>query len=71
MKPGATLVDHTTSSPSLAEEIAAEAESYGVHSVDAPVSGGDIGAKAGSLIIMAGGTEEGLASVSELIESYS
>ena len=56
MKAGATLVDHTTSSPKLAETIAAKALERGVHSVDAPVSGGDVGAKNGKLVVMVGGT---------------
>ena len=57
MKTGSTLVDHTTSSPKLAEIIAEEAERRGVHSVDAPVSGGDIGARNGALVTMVGGSE--------------
>ena len=44
MKPGSHLIDHTTSSPSLAMKIAERAKDHGVHSIDAPVSGGDIGA---------------------------
>ena len=43
MKKGSYLIDHTTSTPSLAIKIAEEASKYGVNSVDAPVSGGDIG----------------------------
>lgn len=71
MKSGSTLVDHTTSSPSLAEEIATQAQTLGVHSVDAPVSGGDIGAKNGKLVVMVGGTQEGVASVNALMDHYS
>ena len=44
MKAGSTLIDHSTSSPAIAETIAAEAKARQIHSVDAPVSGGDIGA---------------------------
>ena len=54
-KSGNVLVDMTTSEPSLAIEIAAAAKAKGVHSVDAPVSGGDIGAKEARLSIMIGG----------------
>lgn len=54
-KAGNILVDMTTSEPSLAEEIAAAAKAKGVHSVDAPVSGGDIGAREARLSIMIGG----------------
>jgi 3-hydroxyisobutyrate dehydrogenase len=57
-EPGNVLVDMTTSEPSLAVEIAAVAKAKGVHSVDAPVSGGDIGAKEARLSIMIGGEKE-------------
>ena len=53
--PGAIAVDMTTSEPSLAVEIAARAQEKGVHSVDAPVSGGDVGAREARLSIMIGG----------------
>lgn len=52
---GTALVDMTTSEPSLAVEISETAMECGVHAVDAPVSGGDIGAKNGMLSIMIGG----------------
>ena len=58
MKPGSLLIDFTTSSPELAERIAESASKKGVLSVDAPVSGGDIGAKGGTLAIMCGGSDE-------------
>ena len=51
-KAGNILVDMTTSDPSLAIEIAEAAKAQGVHSVDAPVSGGDVGAKEARLSIM-------------------
>lgn len=49
------VVDMTTSQPSLAQRIAQEAEKKGIASLDAPVSGGDIGAKDAALAIMVGG----------------
>ncbi len=55
---GKVLVDMTTSEPSLAVEIYDRAKAKGVHSVDAPVSGGDIGAKGARLSIMLGGERE-------------
>ena len=55
---GKTLVDLTTSTPSLAEKIAATAKEKGAVSLDAPVSGGDLGAKNATLTIMVGGEEE-------------
>ncbi len=54
-KSGSILVDMTTSEPSLAIEIAAAAQAKGVISLDAPVSGGDIGAREARLSIMIGG----------------
>ena len=54
-KPGAVLVDMTTSEPSLAIEIAETAATRDVHALDAPVSGGDVGARNASLSIMVGG----------------
>ncbi|KXH80090.1 oxidoreductase [Sporosarcina sp. HYO08] len=52
------FVDMTTSSPALAEKIARHAKSLQMASIDAPVSGGDIGAKNGNLSIMCGGNKE-------------
>ena len=57
-KEGNILVDMTTSEPSLAVEIYEAANAQGVRSVDAPVSGGDVGAKNGTLSIMIGGDKE-------------
>ena len=56
--PGKILVDMTTSEPSLAIEIYQIAAAKGVASVDAPVSGGDIGAKNATLSVMIGGEKE-------------
>ncbi|KAI4376576.1 hypothetical protein MLD38_014322 [Melastoma candidum] len=55
LRPGSILVDMTTSDPSLAAEIASAAFKKGCHSVDAPVSGGDLGARNATLSIFAGG----------------
>ncbi len=55
---GNIVVDMTTSEPSLAVELAEAAAKVGVHSVDAPVSGGDIGAREARLSIMIGGDKE-------------
>jgi 3-hydroxyisobutyrate dehydrogenase len=57
-KQGNVLVDMTTSEPSLAIEIAQAAKGKGVYAVDAPVSGGDVGAKEARLSIMIGGDKE-------------
>ena len=57
-KPGATLIDMTTTSPALWQRIAAEAQKRGLHPLDAPVSGGDSGARNATLSIMVGGAQE-------------
>ena len=54
-RPGSVVVDMTTSRPSLAVEIAGRARSLGFEALDAPVSGGDVGARQGTLSIMIGG----------------
>jgi 3-hydroxyisobutyrate dehydrogenase len=54
--PGTLLIDMTTSSPTLAARIAATAVARGLDAIDAPVSGGDVGARNAALVIMAGGT---------------
>lgn len=57
-RPGSMIVDMTTSQPSLAVEIAEAAAQRGVFAIDAPVSGGDIGAREARLSIMIGGDRE-------------
>jgi 3-hydroxyisobutyrate dehydrogenase len=57
-KAGNVLVDMTTSEPSLAVEVYEAAKAKGVHSIDAPVSGGDVGAKNAKLSIMIGGDQD-------------
>ena len=52
---GTYVIDMTTSSPKLAEEIYEEAKKRGIHALDAPVTGGDVGAQNGTLSILAGG----------------
>lgn len=59
LKKGGILCDMTTSSPTLAGRIASKAIVKGVLSMDAPVTGGDIGAKNASLSIFVGGSDEG------------
>ncbi len=57
-KPGTYVIDMTTSQPSLAKKIYEQANSKGIRSLDAPVSGGDIGAREARLAIMVGGDKE-------------
>ena len=56
--PGTVLVDMTTSEPLLAGEIYHAAQGRGIHALDAPVSGGDLGARNAALAIMVGGDQE-------------
>jgi 3-hydroxyisobutyrate dehydrogenase len=67
-RPGALLIDLTTSSPLLARRIAAAAAARGLAALDAPVSGGDVGARDGTLVIMAGGEPEAFARARPLLE---
>lgn len=67
-KPGALLIDMTTSSPVLAGKIAAAAAARGLAALDAPVSGGDLGAKEARLVIMVGGDEAAFARAKPLFE---
>jgi 3-hydroxyisobutyrate dehydrogenase len=67
--PGALVVDMGSSDPAQTRELAAEAAAHGVGYVDAPVSGGVVGAEAGTLTIMFGGTAEELARCRPLFEA--
>lgn len=65
---GALLIDMTTSTPSLAVRIAQAAAARGLEALDAPVSGGDVGAREARLTIMAGGTAHAFARAVPLFE---
>ncbi len=66
-KTGAYLIDMTTSSPSLAQRIHQAATKRGMHSLDAPVSGGDIGAREARLSIMVGGDQEAFETLAPIL----
>jgi 3-hydroxyisobutyrate dehydrogenase len=68
-KPGTILVDMTTSEPTLAVEIYNTAKAKGVASLDAPVSGGDVGARNAALSIMIGGDADVVAAVAPIFEA--
>jgi 3-hydroxyisobutyrate dehydrogenase len=68
-KPGTVLVDMTTSEPVLAIEIDQAARARKVHAVDAPVSGGDVGAREARLSIMIGGEKEIVDALRPLFET--
>jgi len=67
-KQGTHLIDMTTSTPSLAVKIAEEAKKRGMESLDAPVSGGDIGARDAKLTIMVGGSSEAFEAVRPIFD---
>ena len=66
-RPGAILIDMTTSSPALAARIAAAAAARGLVALDAPVTGGDVGARNAALVIMVGGDAEAFARVQPIL----
>lgn len=68
-KAGRVLVDMTTTEPSLAQEVYDKAKAKGVYSVDAPVSGGDIGAREARLSIMIGGDKEIVEAITPLFQA--
>ncbi|MFH0227018.1 NAD(P)-dependent oxidoreductase [Vibrio furnissii] len=70
MKPGAILVDHTTTSALLAEELGAAAQKVGVCFMDAPVSGGQAGAENGVLTIMCGGEADLFDALQPVFNAY-
>lgn len=67
-KPGSYLIDMTTSKPSLAEKIYQAAKEKGIAAIDAPVSGGDIGARDAKLSIMVGGAESDFEAILPILE---
>lgn len=69
-KEGTVLVDMTTSKPELARDIFKEALQKGLAALDAPVSGGDIGARNGLLSIMVGGEESAFKQVQPLLDLF-
>ena len=71
MRAGSVFVDHTTVSAKIARQLSVEAKGLGLMSVDAPVTGGEIGAKNGTLTLMCGGTEKAIAAATPLMQAYS
>ena len=71
MEPGSVLVDHTTASADLAQEVHAVAAALGVGFVDAPISGGQAGAENGVLTVMCGGERADFDRAAPLIAAYS
>ncbi|BDG34951.1 NAD(P)-dependent oxidoreductase [Geobacillus sp. 44B] len=67
-KEGTYVIDMTTSTPTLAKKIYQEAKKRNIYALDAPVSGGDIGARQGTLTIMVGGDEEVFSACKPILE---
>ena len=70
LKPGAIIVDHTTTTSDLPIEMNNLLNPLGVQFIDAPISGGQAGAESGQLSIMAGGDKEAFAHIEEVINTY-
>ena len=70
MRKGAIFVDHTTASAEIARELAQKAEERGFGFLDAPVSGGQAGAEAGKLTVMAGGEASAFAEAQPIMAAY-
>lgn len=70
-KAGQFIIDMTTSKPSLAQKIGQIGEAKDIHILDAPVSGGDIGAKNGTLTVMIGGHKEDLDHLRDIFMTFS
>ena len=71
MKPGAIFVDHTTASATVARELAATARERGLQFIDAPVSGGNVGAINGALTVMCGGDAAAFATIQPVAMAFS
>ncbi len=71
VKTGQLLIDLTTSQPSLAKELTAAAAKKGAQMLDAPVSGGDIGARQGTLTVMVGGDRQVFEDHRDLFQQFS
>jgi 3-hydroxyisobutyrate dehydrogenase len=70
MRKGSIFVDHTTASAAIARELAEKAEALGLGFLDAPVSGGQAGAEAGKLTVMAGGEPSVFAEAQPIMAAY-
>jgi len=70
IKSGSIIVDHTTTSAKLAKEIYELLDSNDIFYIDAPVSGGEVGAQSGMLSIMAGGNKDAYDQIKSILEPY-
>ncbi len=71
MRSGSAFIDHTTVSAKIARQLGVEAKDKGIYTVDAPVTGGQIGAEKGTLTIMCGGRDKAIAAATPIMQAYS
>ena len=71
MKEGALFIDHTTVSAKIARQLAVEAKDKYIQPIDAPVTGGQIGAENGTLTLMCGGREKAIDAATPIMAAYS
>ena len=71
LKPDSIIVDHTTTSATLAQEMSSKCLNQGISFIDAPLSGGQIGAESGKLTVMAGGDINAFNKIEEFLSLYS
>ena len=70
MKPGSVFIDHTTTSSDIAVELSKKAQELNIHFLDAPVSGGEVGAVNGELTVMIGGENSIFEKTKSIIAAY-
>ncbi len=70
MKPGSVFIDHTTTSSDIAVELSKKAKKLNIHFLDAPVSGGEVGAVKGELTVMIGGENSIFEKIKSIIAAY-
>ena len=70
MKPGSVFIDHTTTSSDIAIELFKKAKELDIHFLDAPVSGGEVGAVKGELTVMIGGENSIFEKIKSIIAAY-
>ncbi len=70
MKPDSVFIDHTTTSSDIAVELSKKAKEFNIHFLDAPVSGGEVGAVKGELTVMIGGESSIFEKIKSIIAAY-
>jgi 3-hydroxyisobutyrate dehydrogenase len=70
MTKGALFIDHTTVSAKIARQLAVEAKDFGILPIDAPMTGGQIGAQKGQLTLMCGGREKAIEAATPIMQAY-